>query len=293
MDPVIAPGDKLSITVWDIDESSLLAVPGQRSAQIEAGPVNAQGTIHLPFAGTVRVAGLTPDNARQAIEDKLRGLMATAEVQIAVTPGQRNTVNVIGRVGAPGSYPLTGGPVSLLSLLSRSGGVASDAANPQVELMRAGHVYGISAARLLTDPRLDVAVRGGDQIVVQEDQRYFLTLGAAQTVARQPFTRDNLSALEALSISGGVSGASANPKGVLILRRYRGNAVRPDGAGPGSSRVVFTIDLTSADGLFAARQFAVRSGDVIYATTSPLSSARSLLTLIASAFNVVVQGQRL
>jgi polysaccharide export outer membrane protein len=49
--------------------------------------------------------------------------------------------------------------------------------------------------------------------------------------------------------------------------------------------MVFTIDLTTADGLFSARQFEVQSGDLVYVAESPLTAANSVVGIIASAFS--------
>jgi polysaccharide biosynthesis/export protein len=54
--------------------------------------------------------------------------------------------------------------------------------------------------------------------------------------------------------------------------------------------VVFTLDLTSADGLFSAGQFRIHSGDLVYATESPVTRAQTILSLIGSAFGVAAQG---
>jgi polysaccharide export outer membrane protein len=53
--------------------------------------------------------------------------------------------------------------------------------------------------------------------------------------------------------------------------------------------VVFTFDLTSADGLFAARQFQIQSGDTVLATESPVTNARTILGLFGSVFGVTAQ----
>ena len=51
--------------------------------------------------------------------------------------------------------------------------------------------------------------------------------------------------------------------------------------------MVFTIDLTTADGLFSAGQFRIQPGDLVYGTESPVTQARTIFGLIGSAFGVV------
>ena len=62
---------------------------------------------------------------------------------------------------------------------------------------------------------------------MEEDRRYFLSLGAAGSQSQHRFTQDHLSALDAVSIIGGVESRRGNPGGVLVLREYPANAVRP------------------------------------------------------------------
>ncbi|OZO45812.1 polysaccharide biosynthesis protein, partial [Pseudomonas fluorescens] len=63
-------------------------------------------------------------------------------------------------------------------------------------------------------------------------------------------------------------------------------ALRYDGTGPSRQQVVFTFDLTSADGLFAARQFPVHPRDTVFATEAVVTSARTVLSLIGSVVGV-------
>ena len=82
----------------------------------------------------------------------------------------------------------------------------------------------------------------------------------------------------------------ADPKGILILRTYPQSAVRADTRGPSHPRTIFTIDLTSADGLFSAREFSLQDTDLIYVTESPLTRTETVLGLIGSTLGVVTRG---
>ena len=69
--------------------------------------------------------------------------------------------------------------------------------------------------------------------------------------------------------------------------------VRADGSGPRHARTIFTIDLTSADGLFSAGEFRIQPGDLIYVTESPLIGTRSALQLIGSVFGLAVRAGKI
>jgi polysaccharide biosynthesis/export protein len=286
---LIAPGDTVTVTVWDAGENSLLAGPGSRVAQLQPMQVSSAGEVFLPFIGTIRISGMSQSSARERIEERYAETIPSAQVQLAVEPGRANTASLVAGVAAPGVYPLVDRDVTLLALLSLGGGVNPGLTNPQVRLFRGDQVFGISVARLYEDPGLDTTLEGGDRVIVEAEDRFFLSLGATGSEARHLFPQDRISAIEALSVVGGVTDDRADPQGILILRRYPEDSLRRDGSGPPVRRVVFTIDLTSADGLFSAGEFRIMPGDLVYATESPVTAARSILGLLGSALGIAGQ----
>ena len=287
---IIAPGDVLDVAIWDAEENSLLTSAGQRVARLQAIAVNSDGRIFIPFVGNMKVSGMSPQTARAQIETQLIATIPSAQVQISVVPGRANTANLVGGVSAPGVYPLPDRDYTLLSLLAQGGGVRSNIKSAQVRLMRGPVVYGISLERLYADPKLDTTLIGGDLVVVEEDDRYFLSLGATGSEALHNFPKDRVTALDALAIVGGVSDARGDPQGILILREYAMSAVRPDlSSGPPQTRVVFTMDLTTADGLFSAAKFDVQSGDLVYATENPVNAAQTVLSIFGSVLGIATR----
>tara|TARA_R110002051_G_scaffold45702_1_gene92141 strand:+ start:9834 stop:10955 length:1122 start_codon:yes stop_codon:yes gene_type:complete len=284
---LIAPGDLLSVLIWDAEENSLLTSPGQKVAELQQMQVQSDGRIFIPFVGEFRVAGMSEGTARARIEEQLVATVPSAQVQLRVLAGRANAAYLVSGMSRPGSYPLDGRNVSLLSLLSTGGGVRNDLNNPQLRLFRGNRVYGVSVDQLLKNPEMDLVVQGEDRIIIEEDARKFLSLGATGREAVHQFTWDDMTALDALSMVGGVSDTRANPQGILILREYPQSAVRADGkGGPSKDRVVFIIDLTSADGLFSAGEFPIMPDDLVYATESPIGAARTVFGIFTSALTL-------
>ena len=56
--------------------------------------------------------------------------------------------------------------------------------------------------------------------------------------------------------------------------------------GRGKRQIVFTIDLTSADGLFAANNFKINPKDLLVATESPINSIRTVFGLVGSIVGI-------
>jgi polysaccharide export outer membrane protein len=286
---IIAPGDIVKVIVWSTEDNSLLTSPGERSANLGEITVSPSGTIFLPYVETLRIAGMSPDRAREAIQERFVEVIPSAQVQLELQEGRLSTVSAVSGVRAPGSYPLPDQDYTVLGLLARAGGIDQGLNNPQVRLIRDDQIYGTSVERLFADPSFDTTLRGGDKVLVESDDRFFLSLGATGREAEHLFPRDRISALEAMSIVGGLTDNRANPQGILVLRQYPANAVRADGTGPRHQRTVFTIDLTSADGLFSAGQFQIMPGDLVYATESPVASAQAVFSVLGSAFVLINQ----
>lgn len=283
---IIRSNDRVTVTIWDNEVNSLLTPAGQKSITIPGVVVSSAGTIFLPYVEDVLIRGQTPDQARETLQAALASIAPSAQVQLSLEPGQGNTVDVVSGVARPGSYPLPDRNSTILSFIAQAGGIAPGLRNPLVRLIRDGKTYEISAERLLADGSLNTTLRGRDKILIEEDRRYFTALGATGREQIVPFDKASITTLEAVSMSGGLSDARANPEGVLVLREYRPAQLRRDGSGPSLERVVFTFDLTSADGLFAARGFQVAHGDTVLATESPVVAARTIMGLIGSAFSV-------
>lgn len=284
---IIRSGDVVNVTIWDSAENSLLMPPGQRSVNLVAMRVSSDGMIFIPYVGKVRVADRTPDSARETLQRQLETVAPGAQVQLTMSEGRTNSVDMVSGVSRPGNIKMPDQDFSVLAAISDAGGVASNIINPRVKLVRNNKTYRTSLERLLDNPTLNTRLQGGDQIIVERDLRYFLSLGAAGSENQFPFNRDKVSALDALSLVGGVDDSRANPKGVLILREYPASALSAGQRGPRQQRVVFTIDLTTSDGLFSARNFFINSGDLVLATESPVSSARVVVGLIGSAFGLI------
>jgi polysaccharide biosynthesis/export protein len=286
---IIAPGDTVAVSIWTTEENGLLTVPGQRFVALPPIRVSPGGEVFLPYLGQVRISGMSPENARARIEESYLDVSPSAQVQLELTEGRASTVSLVEGITTPGVYPLTDQDVTLLEMIAQAGGISPALKNPQVRLQRGDRTYGISAERLLADTDLNTTLQGGDRVFALEDDRSFLSLGASRVSAQIPFTQDRITALEAISIIGGLAPERANAQGILILRRYREDAVRTDDSGPHHARTIFTIDLTSADGLFSAGQFRIRPGDLIYVTESPLLATRTVFGLIGSVFGLANQ----
>ncbi|WP_425097739.1 polysaccharide biosynthesis/export family protein [Tropicibacter sp. S64] len=285
----IRTGDLLDVTIWDSQDNSLLTNPGERYTKIQNLEVDGNGSIYLPYVNKVGVRGLTTSGARAKIQSRLEPIVPSAQVQLSLRQGRDHSVDVVGGVTKPGAYPMPSRNYKILNVISDAGGIPSGMRNPQVRLIRGTSTYEISANKLFEDGSKNALLQPRDTVYVEPDERSFTSLGASGQESLIYFPKDEVTALEAMSLMGGLADFRADPKGVLVLREYKPEHLAHSGPGPTMQQVVFTFDLTSADGLFAAKKFPIHPDDTVLATESPVNSIQTVFALVGSAFGLTAR----
>jgi polysaccharide export outer membrane protein len=128
---------------------------------------------------------------------------------------------------------------------------------------------------------MDIALRDGDRILIEADQRSFVIMGAAGRQSQVAFDQREISALEALSRAGGLSSNSADPKGVFVLRKEDQSIARRvvgDAEIKGEQHLIYVLNLTEPDALFLARDFTIRDEDTVYITEAPITTWNKTLS---------------
>jgi polysaccharide biosynthesis/export protein len=290
---VISPGDTLSLTVFEnVKEDPLLGNTGQRVTPLNQTQVDGQGYIFVPYAGKIRAAGQTPDGLRQAITRKLAPQTPDPQVTVQRVAGDGSSVSLSGSVNGPGVYPMELPTRTLATMLSKAGGISIDPAIALVRVTRGDQTGKVWLQDLYDNPSLDIALRAGDQIVVERDTRSFTALGATGQQNRVQFETKNLSAIEAIATVGGLSTGSADPTGVFILREESAdiaNAVLGRTDLVGDQRLAYVLDLTQPTGLFEARDFLVRDGDTVYVTEAPFVQWQKRLSALTGSVGAAQQ----
>ena len=269
---VISAGDVLGLTIWENVDDGLLVPQGQNATVLNELQVDGAGFIYVPYAGRVRAAGNSPERIRQIITEKLAEQTPEPQVQVRRLAGDGATVTVSGRVGGQGVYPIERPTRTLSSMIAAAGGVAIQPEIAQITGIRGEASGTIWYEDLFDHPAADIALRAGDQIYVKEDSRTFTALGATGSQSRVPFESKAISAIEALATVGGLQTAAADPTGVFVFRNEPAEIAnqllaRTDLVG--TQRVVYVLDLTQPNGMFMARDFAIRDGDTVYVTEAP------------------------
>jgi len=279
----IRAGDVLGLTIWENVDDGLLSGEAANSTILEEVQVDGDGFIFVPYAGRIKASGNPPEAIRRIITAKLAEQTPDPQVQVRRMAGDGATVSLVGAVGGQGVYPIERPTRSLATMLARAGGVTIEPEIAQITVIRGTARGKIWFQDLFNNPELDIALRGGDQILVEQDTRSFTALGATGAQARVDFESQNLSALEAIAQVGGLQASSSDPTGVFVLRNEPEAIAtqvlgRADLIGP--QRMIYVLDLTQPNGMFMARDFVIRDGDTLYVTEAPFTQWNKVISAI-------------
>jgi polysaccharide export outer membrane protein len=264
----------------------LLSSEGTSATLLEEIQVDGNGFIFVPYAGRIRVAGNSPEAIRRIITQKLALQTPDPQVQVRRVAGDGSTVSLIGSIGSQGVIAIERPTRTLSTMLARAGGVTISPEIAQITVLRGKERGKIWFQDLYDHPELDIALRGGDRILVEEDSRAFTALGATGGQSRVPFETQNLSALEAIAQVGGLNAATADPTGIFIFRNEPAevaNVVMGRNDLQGAQRLVYVLDLTQPNGMFQARDFVIRDGDTLYVTEAPFTQWNKVIAALTGS----------
>jgi polysaccharide biosynthesis/export protein len=288
---VIAPGDSVTITVYEnVKDEPLLGNSGQRISTLNTVQVDGEGFIFIPYAGRILAANQTPEALRQTITRLLEGQTPDPQVSVVRTAGTGSSVSIAGQAAAAGVFPIEASTRTLATMLAKSGGVTVDPGVAIIRVTRGNKTGAVRLKDLYENPKLDIALRPGDRIVVDADSRNFVALGATGGQSLIPFESERLSALEAIASAGGLSTVTADPTGIFVLRDEDpavANAVLGRSDLVGAQRMVYVFDLTEPSSLFQARDFQIRDGDTLYVTEAPFVQWQKTLSAITGSTGAV------
>ncbi|NQU19635.1 MAG: polysaccharide biosynthesis/export family protein [Candidatus Nealsonbacteria bacterium] len=112
--------------------------------------VTPEGTIALPALGSVYVQGLTLDEARKELAERYRREVEGIEVIPVLVTRAPRYVYVLGEVGAPGRFELSG-PTTVLQALAMAGSWNNGAHLRQIVVLRRGDDWRLLATMVDLD----------------------------------------------------------------------------------------------------------------------------------------------
>lgn len=120
----ISSGDKLNITVWGLPDAFPPINVSSKDNPLSTRTVNADGTIFFPFVGTVSLSGLSLNQARKLITEKLSLTFIDPQVDITIVEfNEARTAYVMGEIISPTSFKVGIEPISLMDAIGKSKGL--------------------------------------------------------------------------------------------------------------------------------------------------------------------------
>jgi polysaccharide export outer membrane protein len=210
--------DLLEITIFNIPEGGVGPIPRRVEVRL-----SQEGLITLPLLGDIPAAGLSTAALEQSLRQRYDEFLHSPQVGVQVKDYRGQQVSIIGAVGRPGLYQLTG-PRTLIDLLSMAGGI-NEKAGSQIYLYRQGpqgrQSYIIDLLALASNPgSANMPVQAGDVINLPLAGVFFVD-GAIGRPGAFPLT-GAYTLTQALAVAGGVDETLASYTDVSIFRRRPG-----------------------------------------------------------------------
>jgi polysaccharide export outer membrane protein len=254
----IGPGDSLYITVWEHPELTSPAGSQQQTAA-NGRLVRPDGTLFYPYVGLLHASGLTVEELRVAITDRLTKYVEKPQVDISIVSYGSQKVTLGGAFVKTDPQDITVTPLTLAQAVGTAGVNAQLADLSDVVLRRDGHDYHIDLDALSHAPggAQEVYLKGGDSVYLPYNDRHeAYVLGEVLRPQAISFKTSDLSLTQALGRSGGLNQTSSKGKSVYVIRGVDDMEKQPAS--------IFQLDATSPAAFAVAAQFSVKPGDVIY-----------------------------
>ncbi|KMO34272.1 sugar transporter [Methylobacterium tarhaniae] len=328
--PVIGVGDAVTVTIWEAGSGGLFSGPaiadrfstGSKSSSIPEQIVARDGTISVPYAGRIKVAGKRAADVQAQIEQDLAGKAIQPQVLVTVNSPLSTSVTVLGEASAAGGggtrlaaarggfgagpvsnlgggrVPLTEKGDRLLDVIATAGGVSAPVNETFVRLSRGSATATVPLTAVVSNPRENIFLRPGDTLTLVRDPQTFLAVGATGANYEIPFSAEGITLAQALAKSGGLRDFQADPAGVFVFRFEPASVVRR--LRPGSPLlsanvvpVVYRINMRDPNSLFVSQAFRMRNRDLVYVSNAPFTEVQKVLSVFSTVTSPIASGASL
>jgi len=299
--PTIAIGDTIAVSVWQAGNGPAFLTP-RVAAGTNPNPLNpvgqevvipdqvvaADGAISVPYAGRLRVAGRTPLQVQNTIEQRLAEQVVQPQAIVTVTRTVANSVTVSGEDMTGRRVPLSMGGDRLLDVIATAGGTKSPDYDTSILMSRHGRTATIPMTTVVSDPQDNIYVWPGDVISIERTPKTFLVFGATSTNSQVPFGAPRLDLAQAIAKAGGLLDLRADPEGVFLFRFESPAVVNALGIPhlanqpAGETPVLYHLNLRQVDSYFLADRFPLKNDDLIYVANASLTQVQKFFATIGA-----------
>lgn len=282
-------GDTLEVTIWEAPPATLFggaaadtrigtAISTARPTMLPEMRIGPDGTISVPFAGTIQARGRTLQSIERDIVARLKGLANMPQALVRLATNETATVTVVGEFNQSARLPLSPRGERLLDAIAKVGGVKSPVNLTTIQITRDGQNFRLPLTQVIEQDRNNIVLARNDVITALYQPYSFTVLGAASRSDEIRFEALGITLAQALGRVGGLQDGRANPRGVFLFRWL-------DRSNPAALRdpVIYSFDLKDPAVYFMAQQFAMQDGDLIYVTNSPVAELQRFVGIISQS----------
>lgn len=304
----IGYGDTVTVTIWEAGSGGLfstaslgggVAATGSRTITLPEQEVDKAGTIQVPYAGRIKLAGLRPAEAEAKVVAGLQGKAIEPQAIVTITKNRSTTITVTGEVTNGLLVPVTAKGDRVLDVIAAAGGIRAPSYESFVRLTRGERTASVPFNTLLADARENIYVRPGDVLTVVRQPQRFTAFGGTGRNELVPFDAAGMTLEEALARVGGLLDFRADPTGVFLLRFEPASLVAelaPERQGQIDTPfvpVVYRLNLRNANSYFMARSFPMRDKDIVYVANAPMTEVDKFLIMVGRVTGPVIAGAAL
>jgi polysaccharide export outer membrane protein len=287
----IGPSDVIGIVVYDHPEllPSAGAVISQSSdpTGISAAPgfiVGADGQVSFPYAGRIKVEGLTEIEASELLAKRLARVIKDPQVTVRIQSFRSRRAYVEGEVRTPGTQIFTDVPMTLPEAINRAGGITALGDRSFVTLTRNNQTTLVNLMQLQDigiNPNR-ILLQNGDMVTVRHrDDSKVYVMGEISRPSALQMHNGRLSLNEALGDAGGPNLTSANTGQIYVIRNNAQGAP-----------AIFHLDASAPSALALADNFDLRARDVVYIDPVPLVNWNRIINLILPSAQTLSVGRQ-
>ncbi|WP_295421171.1 polysaccharide biosynthesis/export family protein [Sulfurovum sp.] len=283
----IGVGDTLSISIWEAAPATLfggsmaegnMGSSSRRSATVIEQVVQRNGTISVPFVGTLFVKGITEQKIAKMIVKKLKGKANDPQVIVKRTQNVSNTVTVVGEVMKNMKVPLYVNRERILDVLAMCGGVKHPVDKVTLQVMRHNKIASMSMSDVIKDPRQNIVLNSDDIVTVKYQPLSFSVMGAVAKNEERFFEVQGISLIQGLARVGGLSDQKANAEGVFVFRYEDGALYNKKHKVP----TIYHISFEDPNSFFIAQKFMLKNNDVVYVSESMSTDLQKVLSIVTT-----------
>ena len=295
----IGPGDTITVSIWETPPSMLF---GNVTVTLQEGVTNSStnsgsetfpaqmvqddGTINVPFAGRIRVAGRSVREIEQTIRNRLQGKANQPQVIVQVAQRPSFQVAVLGDVNKSTNLPLTPKGERVLDALASAGGATQAVTKMSLQLSRTGKIATMPLDLIIEDPKQNIPLQPGDVLTALYQPWTISILGATGRNQDLPFEARGISLAQALARTGGLNDNRADPGGVFVFRFEDANLVNPNlitlPAIPANGKVpvVYQVDFEDPGSFLVTQNFMMQDKDVMYVANMPSAEVEKFMRMV-------------